>query len=288
MDTMTDIRDELSIRRIHKGDKSFPEMQKLMEDTWSRESLIPEHLTLTLMKNGGLVIGAFLGDRLVAFSYGFPGFDGTSSYLCSHMLAVAPELRKHRIGERMKWAQRTEALQMGYSKMVWTYDPLESVNAYFNMTKLGAVCRTYIDDCYGDMDDDLNRGLPSDRFWVEWNLLDSKVEALSRGESRNLLPFETFNALAVAGNEGDVLKLGDIPYELLDRTDRVWVPLPSSFQQMKQGNRTLALEWRMKYREIFHLLFEKGFVANGVLRASSSNGLLNYYLVERRGSIHEN
>ena len=35
---------------------------------------IPVHQTLTAAKNGGLIIGAFDGEKLVGFSYGFPGF----------------------------------------------------------------------------------------------------------------------------------------------------------------------------------------------------------------------
>lgn len=47
---------------------------------------------------------------------------------------------------------------------MWTYDPLETVNGYLNLSKLGGVCTQYIENCYGEMPDILNAGLPSDRF----------------------------------------------------------------------------------------------------------------------------
>ena len=59
--------------------------------------------------------------------------------------------------------------------MTWTYDPLESRNAYLNVHKLGAACRSYIRDYYGPMADGLNVGLPSDRLRVEWWISSERV-----------------------------------------------------------------------------------------------------------------
>lgn len=267
---------QLTIRPIQKGDPAFPDVQRLMETTWSNESLIPEHLTLTFLKNGGLLLGGFDGERLVAFSLGFAGFNGTDTYLCSHMLAVEHDYRHLKIGEQMKWHQRLEALKRGYRKMVWTYDPLESVNAYFNLTKLGAVCRTYIDNCYGEMNDELNRGLPSDRFQVEWHLDDPRVESISkdeasRGVSANAVP------VGIVSWEDDMPRLENVQLNIT--ADRIRVPLPTHFQRMKKENRALALDWRQQYRAIFHHYFALGYRAVYVERVKQDG--YAHYLLER-------
>ena len=69
---------------------------------------------------------------------------------------------------RLKEVQKETAREMGYDLITWTFDPLESRNAYLNLTKLRAVCDTYVENCYGEINDGLNNGLPTDRFKVEW------------------------------------------------------------------------------------------------------------------------
>lgn len=262
----------LEVRPIGKGDPGLKQVQQLMEHTWSADSLIPEHLILTLLKNGGLILGAFRQTELIAFSFGFPGFDGKETYLCSHMLVVQQGLRHGGIGEWMKRQQRDFAINMGYNKMVWTYDPLESVNGYLNLTKLGAFCRTYLENCYGEMNDNINRGLPSDRFWVEW-ILDGEQASSS-------LHYE-FDASQIAGHiEIQPTKLPKLVSIELDRQEaQLWIPVPKSTQAIKQANRELAKHWRYQFRDIVQHYFGRGYAATYLYRAQE--GEVNYYLLEK-------
>jgi predicted GNAT superfamily acetyltransferase len=274
---MINSQSPLSIRTIQKGDPAFAQVQRLMESTWSQGSLIPVHLTLTFLKNGGLLLGAFEQETLVAFSLGFPGFDGKNPYLCSHMLAVNVELRHRRIGELMKWHQRTEALKMGYTKMVWTYDPLESVNAYLNLTKLGAICRTYLENCYGNMNDELNQGLPSDRFWAEWHLDEPHIATLSESQNRSIPEVDPSKIAATLKQADTLPQISEIDID--SSHSQLWVPLPPRFQQIKKEEPSLAMDWRMQYRTIFQRLFSEGYIADGVYR--DPNGEMNYYLLTK-------
>src|SRR5699024_10712291 len=92
------------------------------------------------------------------------------AYLCSHMLGILPEYRKGGLGVKMKLKQADIAKALGYQMITWTFDPLESLNAYVNLHKLGAVAAHYKPNHYGSMDDKLNKGLPSDRIQIEWYL----------------------------------------------------------------------------------------------------------------------
>ena len=83
------------------------------------------------------------------------------------MVGVDAAHRDRHIGYRLKLAQREHVLAQGLDLVAWSYDPLLSRNAQLNVHRLGAVCRTYWPDFYGDMTDALNVGLSSDRFEVE-------------------------------------------------------------------------------------------------------------------------
>ena len=50
----------------------------------------------------------------------------------------------------------------------WTFDPLQSKNAYFNVQKLGVILRQYYVNLYGQTTSKLNEGLDSDRVIAEW------------------------------------------------------------------------------------------------------------------------
>src|SRR5699024_4480105 len=106
----------------------------------------------------------------------FPGYQGKEVYLCSHMLGIDPAYRSQGIGEQLKWEQQRIAKQLGYQVITWTFDPLQTRNAYLNLTKLRGISSTYVENCYGTLNDGLNKGLPTDRLEVAWHIASSYVE----------------------------------------------------------------------------------------------------------------
>ena len=81
--------------------------------------------------------GAFDGDRLVGACVGFfhaPAEDA----LHSHIAGVSAGATGRSIGFALKLHQRAWALLRGVSEIAWTFDPLVSRNAYFNLVKLAA------------------------------------------------------------------------------------------------------------------------------------------------------
>lgn len=69
------------------------DIQTLERSVWGNEP-IPLHQTLTVARNGGIIIGAYDGEDIVGFNYGFPGFRDGLVYLCSHMTGVRPGYEK--------------------------------------------------------------------------------------------------------------------------------------------------------------------------------------------------
>jgi predicted GNAT superfamily acetyltransferase len=93
------------------------------------------------------------------------------------MTGVLPEDRDRKIGRGLKLFQREEALSRDIRLIEWTFDPLETRNAHFNLNRLGAIVRTYIPNFYGITTSPLHRNLPTDRLLAEWHLDSTRVVA---------------------------------------------------------------------------------------------------------------
>jgi predicted GNAT superfamily acetyltransferase len=154
-----------------KTEDEFRELVHIQELIWgfSPIDLLPVRFFVVASKIGGQVFGAWDEGRLVAFCLAIPGLKpGNKPYLHSHMLGVLPEYRDSGLGRRLKMHQRDLALTRGLTLIEWTFDPLETKNAYFNIERLGAIIRTYNRNQYGATSSQLGGGLPTDRCVAEW------------------------------------------------------------------------------------------------------------------------
>lgn len=142
------------------------------------ESLMPMSTLRALEHAGNYVAGVYRDGRLIAASVGFLGM----GHLHSHMTGVLPGIRARGVGHVLKLHQRAWALRRGIREVHWTFDPLVRRNAYFNFQKLGALAPAYLVDFYGPLNDGLNRGDPSDRLYVEWDLISDRAEAALLGD----------------------------------------------------------------------------------------------------------
>lgn len=137
---------------------------------------------------GGFTLGAFAENdgTLLGFAHALPAFDEQRQpYFYSQMLAVSPHLQNAGIGMELKFAQRQRAIERGIPLMVWTFDPLQSRNAYLNIVKLGAVVRKYKTNYYGNESSSvLHRGLDSDRLLAEWWVESPRVRAIAEGAGK--------------------------------------------------------------------------------------------------------
>ena len=241
--------------RLVRTHAEYGDCEQMGREIWgvSDRNIVPRELLLTMQLNGGLVHGAFLPDgRLVGFCFGFAGVRDGRLRLCSHQLGVLPEFRGAGIGLALKQAQRRDALPLGYELITWTFDPLEARNAYLNLHRLGCIARLYDRDHYGPMDDDLNRGLASDRFEAEWWL---------GGRPRPVLGEDPPTTLAVAANGEPEQRA--VP---LEASPAVLIEIPSDFQAVKRANRERAARWRRESRATFEAALGAGLIAVDFLR----------------------
>src|SRR3984893_15686702 len=155
----------------------------LQREIWQESDLEIEPVTAFVVaaNTGGQVIGAFEGTRLVGYTLAVAAIRDGVPYLHSHMAGVHADFRDRSIGRFLKLAQRDEALSRNLRLICWTFDPLEFRNAYFNLSRLGAICRTYSPNFYGVTSSPLHRGLATDRLLAEWHLESPRVMAAAAG-----------------------------------------------------------------------------------------------------------
>jgi predicted GNAT superfamily acetyltransferase len=262
----------ITIRRLKSLD-DFYHFQELQRRIWSsgEDDVIPIHVLVTQAKNGGLLQGAFAAEGaestggMVGMAFGWPGFDThtdpPSLKFCSHIAGVLTDWHGRGIGLALKLAQREHLLAEGLMDwMTWTYDPLQRVNALFNIHRLRATCTTYHRDVYGPMDDALNAGLPTDRCQVEWRMDSERVNfALS---SQKRLP--VWDGKNIEIGETRPLGVGGrvrIPVESRLRLDGrpVAIPIPDSLAGLRAEGRGLLVEWRLFQRELIEAAFARGY-----------------------------
>ncbi|MFZ0995956.1 MAG: hypothetical protein WAO09_08285 [Candidatus Dormiibacterota bacterium] len=158
----------------------------LQAEIWgSRSVAAPSTILRAISVAGGVVLLARAGERPVGFAYGFTGRtrDG-AVYHRSHAAGVLSEFRNSGIGSALKLAQGQEVLASGLDRVVWTFDPTQLGNAYFNLRHLGATARAFQRDFYGVRDHALSHGLPTDRLFVEWFLGSREQSELGRLRKR--------------------------------------------------------------------------------------------------------
>jgi predicted GNAT superfamily acetyltransferase len=169
---------EIIVRKCESLE-DFHRCVELQREIWGEADLEVEPATMFVVAahTGGEVLGAFDDDRLVGYTLALVGLRERTTYLHSHMAGVKPEYRDRGVGRMLKLFQRSEALGRGIRLIQWTFDPLETRNAHFNLNRLGAICRTYQPNLYGVTTSPLHRGLATDRLLVEWHLDSARVVA---------------------------------------------------------------------------------------------------------------
>jgi predicted GNAT superfamily acetyltransferase len=158
----------IAIRPLQTLDE-FRACHGVQKEAWDFPDLliIPYTQLVSAHHHGGVVLGAFDGTALVGFAYGYLARQGQGSlYLFSQRMGVLSTYQGQGIGEQLKWAQRAWALEHQLERIIWTFDPLESPNAWLNISRLGGIGRQYLRDIYGLHNTPLHDQLPSDRLLV--------------------------------------------------------------------------------------------------------------------------
>lgn len=232
--------EEIIVRKC-EGIEEFHRCVALQREIWGEDDLEVEPATLFVVatETGGQVLGAFDGGRLVGYTLALVGFHEGAIFLHSHMTGVHADYRDRGVGRSLKLFQREEALVRGIRRIVWTFDPLETRNAHFNLNRLGAIARKYLPNLYGVTSSPLHRGLPTDRLWAEWQIDSARVEAA----------------------------VDDLAEEVEEAA--ATIELPAELDGWKASNAEELGKLQTRIREEFTAWFARGYAAVGVKKTST-------------------
>jgi predicted GNAT superfamily acetyltransferase len=220
---------------------------RLQQEIWGYDEieLLPERLFVVATKIGGQAFGAYEGERMVGFCLAIPGLKpGGQYYLHSHMLGVRREFRNHGVGRMLKLKQREDAVSRGIALIEWTFDPLEIKNAYFNMERLGAIVRRYVQNQYGTTSSHLHGGLPTDRCTAEWWLESSRVKTVLEGKPADRAPIGAR------------------------------ISVPSNIGKLREKDPAKAREIQLRISEEFREAFDKNLAVTGFERTDDAGTYL--------------
>jgi predicted GNAT superfamily acetyltransferase len=233
--------------RLLEHNAEFAEAVRLQQDIWGFADidLLPVRLFVVARHIGGHVFGAFDSGRMIGFCLAIPGLKpGGRFYLHSHMLGVLDGYRNAGVGRLLKLAQREDALARGIRLIEWTFDPLETKNAYFNLERLGAIVNRYVLNQYGITTSRLNAGLPTDRCVAEWYVDSPRVSRILSGD----------------------------PPPRAEVVERIEVP--GSIDTLRRDDPARAREIQRGISEKFQQCFARGLTATGLERSSEASAYL--------------
>ena len=235
------------------------EVERLQKVVWGVEDvdILPALAIKPLVEVGGLLVGAFLDDKMIGFVLGFAGRTAGENIIHSDMLAVLPEYRSLGLGFRLKLAQRERALASGIQTISWTFDPLRALNANLNFARLGVTSNRYEIDYYGETSSVLHR-LGTDRLWVSWPLNSKRtmerIEA-NVGSHKTWLGKDPVS-LVVVGEKQQPVTTDELS------SDDALIEIPTNLDELMQQQPTLAAEWRMATRKAFTQALSRDYIVH--------------------------
>lgn len=241
----------VSVREV-RDLRELESVVALFAAIWGRDNNPPVSLELlrAFSKAGNYVGGAFEGETLVGACVGFfhaPADDA----LHSHIAGVSSTALGRSVGFALKLHQRSWVLLRGTSHIAWTFDPLVSRNAHFNLAKLGAQAVEYLPNFYGAMTDSINGADDSDRLLVRWQLREPAVQAASWGESTRV-PLDPGAVIALSAAADGRPVRGRLDGETS------LVAVPRDIEALRRTDPASARSWRVAVREVLIALTADG------------------------------
>ncbi len=240
----------------------------------------PDRCLFEFAESGGLVGGAFIDDKIIGFSAAWLGKDKNlnKQYLHSELVGILEDYRSFGVGEKLKIHQREYAQSIDIDLIKWTFDPLKTRNANLNIKKLRAIVRTYTPDYYGNLQSAFNKGLATDRFWVEWYVNSGRVT--NKQIQSSLAPENIESFLINRINDENGLPKID-SYDLDKNQEILLIEIPSNFDEILDKDIQVAKDWQSSFRNIFQSYFHNGYILTDFFVQKFGDKTKNYYQISK-------
>ncbi|MBS1266716.1 MAG: hypothetical protein MAG795_00685 [Candidatus Woesearchaeota archaeon] len=241
------------------------QMEKLQGPTFYEEATewVPAHKLTGQIDHGGIIIGALLQDEVIGFAEAAPAFDSTvhksEPYLYMHLVVTHQNVTKHisNVGKLMLYELRTCALNLGYSQIQWTFDPLQPQNSNLYIRKCGANVKKYISEKYqlGGQSQDV----PSDRFMANWQIKTRQVQ--QKMQNPDTLTVDKLLQTMPLANQTENMQEYRVNTSINQELSapEFAVEIPVNFNKMNRESKELARKWRLQTRKIFETYFSTGY-----------------------------
>lgn len=263
------------------------EVEVLQKEVWGSDDrdLVPSAIFAATREVGAILIGAFDGASLIGFAYSFLGRENGRVIQHSHQLAVRPAYRHFNLGYKLKLAQRERVLAQDITRMTWTFDPLQSLNAHFNFSKLGVVADAYKINFYGEATSSFLHRIGTDRLWVSWQLDSLRVRERLQIEDRNRAAITDLERIAwlvrVGPNdEPERNELTDVP-----RHEHLLIEIPTDINRLQRESPESAVMWREATRRAFAEAISAGYLVEEFYRSSRRDRPGGTYLLSSGKSV---
>lgn len=251
---------------------TYNELRKIAtirSEIWPNDGAVALDHMKFISQHGGIVLGAYLQENLVGYVYSFPGYKQNQVYLILQNICILPSYQQQKIGEALMKRLKEEAKLLGYQEMVWTFEPLESVNAYVYLHKMGATSSVYIRNCYENDQDNM----PIDRFFTRWHIAQSYEPPSYTFED---LKEKAYNIQLSTNSSTSLLSFDP---EKLEKNSFLLIPVPANFSVLP---RQKAYEWRIQTQPIFEQIFKRGWEVFDLIKNPHSEQLIHYYSARKR------
>ena len=252
---LEELRTCVDVQRAILGDRS--------RSVWSVPALT------AVCQSGGLILGVWDAEGrrdslrgalvdLVADVGGYPA---------RHTVfrGVVESARNRGVGYGLRAAERTACREDGVDLVFWSLDPLRSAGSHLAFNKLGAIATGYRCNLYGEVHDNANLGLATDRLRVEWWIDSPRVTSiLDRGDRPShfhlgIHEMEVITETSLNRSGFRVLAgRSESP-----RAEYVLAEIPADLDRVRLADTAAARQWRLQSREVFELLFATGYVGVG-------------------------
>jgi len=253
-------------------------VEELQKEVWGCADLDVAPLTILVATRevGAVLIGAYDGSSLAGFVYGFPGYEHGQIIHHSHMLAVRPAYRNHKLGFKLKLAQRERVLAQGIKRITWTFDPLQCLNAHLNFGKLGVIADKYKTNFYGEATSSFLHQIGTDRLWVTWLIDSQRVrDRLQTDKVKSIAPDDVAAVVRVSsGCEPDTSHSSD-----LIGSQRLTIEIPWNINDIQRDQPQLAANWRAATRAAFTSAINADYLVSDFYRATRHDRSVGVYLL---------
>jgi chorismate synthase len=261
---------DITIRRLHSP-QHMHALVELQKEYWGEDAdnLVPGHMLLSLAAYSGLILGAYEGDSdtLVGGSIGFIGTKANPDereaaaeqlVVMSKRAIVSANHQGKGIGEALKRKQYDIAAAYNIKLVIWTFDPLLSRNAYFNLHKLGAVGQQFILDPYASVTSANAASMSGDRIVAHWWVRHPHVT--ERGK-RAYHEAAQINQTAMHNGLLTPTDLHDV-----DAAQTARLQIPADFADLQAADAGLAQAWRSHVRQGFQHMMQAGYIVTDFWR----------------------